>query len=132
MNVFDTNIEIARIQKLIEERLSASTVVFDFAQENGNVRLNLITVNPRHNQSFLFRTEYGIDKADAMRKILSYLDNYKEHENSYTVQWVLTGNHDLQTSYFRAKNIYEALDKLFFGREPNSLTVFSVVMNPIT
>jgi predicted ATP-grasp superfamily ATP-dependent carboligase len=132
MNTLDTNIEIARIQKLIEERLSASNVIFDYSQADGQTKLNLITVNPRHNQSFLFHTERGTDKADALRKMLDYVENYKERENSYTVQWVLTGQNDLQTSYFRAKNIYEALDKLYFGREPNSLSVFSVVLNPIT
>jgi len=48
------------------------------------------------------------------------------------VQWSAKGEHELNTSYFRAKNILDALDKLFFDRDPNSITVFSVIMNPIT
>ena len=42
------------------------------------------------------------------------------------------GENQLQTSYFRAKNVLEALDKLFYDRDPNSITVFSVMLNPIT
>ena len=42
------------------------------------------------------------------------------------------GEGSLQTSYFRAKNVLEALDKLFFDRDPNSITVFSVTLNPIS
>jgi hypothetical protein len=28
--------------------------------------------------------------------------------------------------------VLEALDKLFYDRDPNSITVFSVMLNPIT
>ena len=57
---------------------------------------------------------------------------YKERTSSYTVQWSMRGEKELQTSYFRAKNVLEALDKLFYDRDPNSITVFSVMLNPIT
>ena len=58
--------------------------------------------------------------------------NYKERTSSYTIQWSARGDIGLQTSYFRAKNIMEALDKLFYDRDPNSINVFSVMLNPIT
>lgn len=131
MTTNDSHIEMAKIQKAIEEHLGIHNIVFDYIAEGGNIRLNLITLSPRHNQSFLFRSEIGIDKLDALKKMQQYVFSYKEQENSYTVQWIITGKSELHTSYFRAKNIYDALDKLYFGREPNSLTVFSVVMNPI-
>jgi len=28
--------------------------------------------------------------------------------------------------------MYEALDKLYFGRDMNTITVFSVVLNPVS
>ena len=37
----------------------------------------------------------------------------------------------LHTSYFSAKNILGALDKLYFDRDPNTITVFSVNLNPL-
>lgn len=128
-------IHIAKYQKEIESylNLGSTTMIFDFEEHNGLVRLNLITVNPRHNQSFLFHSiEKALDRKDALKKMLQYVKTYKERDNSYTIQWSIKGESELQTSYFRAKDIPEALDKLFFGRDPNSMTIFSVVMNPIS
>jgi hypothetical protein len=96
------------------------------------VKLDLITINPRHSQSFLFHSEKAADKVDALRKMLDYVKNYKEKENSYTIQWVARGEHELHTSYFRAGNILEALEKLYYGRDRNTITVFSVVLNPVS
>lgn len=130
----DIHVESARIQKAIEDHLGIDgSLIFDYSQEGTTVKLNLITVNPRHNQSFLFHTELGTDKLDALKKMHEYVKNYRERDSSYTIQWVSkaeNGNLELQTSYFRARNMYEALDKLYFGRELNSITVYSVVMNP--
>ncbi|GAA4384143.1 hypothetical protein [Hymenobacter koreensis] len=128
----DVHVESARIQRLIEDALGLQpgNLVFDFRQLDGQVRLDLITVNPRHHQSFLFRYEVGYDKLDALRKMLSYVQTSRDTESSYTLQWRARGDKELQTSYFRAHNVYEALDKLYYGRDLNTITVFSVVLNP--
>jgi hypothetical protein len=128
----DVHVESARIQRLIADTLGlpADQLVFDFRQIDGQTRLDLITVNPRHQQSFLFRYELGYDKLDALRKMLSYVQNFRDSEGSYTIQWRARGEKELQTSYFRAHNAYEALDKLYYGRDLNTITVFSVVLNP--
>ena len=130
----DVHVESARIQKQIENHLgiSGSSLLFEFRQIDNKTRLDLITVNPRHNQSFLFHTEIGYDRVDVLRKMLEYVQNYRDKESSYTVQWMARGDKELNTSYFRARNMYEALDKLYFGRDMNTITVFSVVMNPVS
>ena len=130
----DVHVESARIQKQIESHLgmSGSSLLFEFRQIDNKTRLDLITVNPRHNQSFLFHTEIGYDRVDVLRKMLEYVQNYRDKESSYTVQWMARGDKELNTSYFRARNMYEALDKLYFGRDMNTITVFSVVMNPVS
>jgi hypothetical protein len=38
----------------------------------------------------------------------------------------------LNTSYFRASNVVDALQKLYYGRDMNTITVFSVVLNPVS
>ncbi len=130
---FDYHVECARIQNAIESHLTVEgDLVFDYTNQNNNVKLNLITVNSRHNQSFLFHSVIGIDKVDALKKMLDYVENYRDSDSSYTIQWTVRNSRELHTSYFRAKSIYEALDKLYYGREVNSITVYSVVMNPIT
>jgi hypothetical protein len=130
----DIHVEAARIQQEIKDYLGVRTsdLVFEFTAIDGKVKLDLITVNPRHNQAFLFHNETGADKVDALKKMLNYVQNYKEKENSYTIQWVAKGDTELHTSYFRAGNVMDALQKLYYGRDMNTITVFSVVLNPMS
>ena len=129
----DKNIEISKIQKEIESYigLGLNSLVFNFTESGQKTQLYLITVNPRHNQSFLFHSTEGHDKIDALRSMMLYVKNYKEKESSYTIQWRIKGEEILHTSYFSAKNVMSALDKLYYDRDPNSITVFSVILNPI-
>ena len=130
----DRNLEIARLQKEIGGYIGMGqdSLVFNFDEDGRRSKLFVITLNPRHNQSFLFHAIEGVDKLEALRNMLDYVKTYKERTSSYTIQWSARGDNNLQTSYFRAKNVLEALDKLFFDRDPNSITVFSVMLNPIT
>lgn len=130
----DVHVEAARIQQTIKDYLGLRTsdLIFEYSQLDGKVKLDLITLNPRHNQSFLFHSENGSDKVDALKKMWSYVQNFKEKENSYTIQWVAKGERELHTSYFRASNILDALEKLYYGRDRNTITVFSVVLNPVS
>jgi hypothetical protein len=130
----DAHVEVARIQQQIKDYLGVRTsdLIFEYSSIEGRTKLDLITINPRHSQSFLFHSEQGADKVDSLRKMLDYVQNYKEKENSYTIQWVAKTGHELHTSYFRAGNILDALEKLYYGRDRNTITVFSVVLNPIS
>lgn len=130
----DIHVEVARIQRQIEDYLGLKDeqLVFEYSTYDGKIKLDLITINPRHNQSFLFRSETGIDKLDAIKKLRKYIRNYKEKEDHYTIQWSIKGDNELHTSYFRASNIYDALDKLYYGRDMNTMNVYSVALNPLT
>lgn len=130
----EMHVEAARIQQEIKDYLGlrSSDLVFEYSNVDGKTKLDLITINPRHNQAFLFHSETGSDKVEALKKMLSYVQSYKEKENSYTIQWVVKGGKELHTSYFKAANIMDALQKLYYGRDMNTITVFSVVLNPIS
>ncbi|MGV9013399.1 MAG: hypothetical protein ACOH13_12470 [Flavobacteriales bacterium] len=131
----DKNIETAKLQKEISDHIGVGvdSLMFNYVEEPGqDAKLYLITLNPRHNQSFLFHSTQGSDKLEALRSMRQYVSTYKDRTSSYTVQWSARGEGELNTSYFRAKNILEALDKLFYDRDPNSITVFSVILNPIS
>lgn len=130
----DKHIETANLQMEIGSYigLGQNSLIFHFDEEPNRAVLRLITANPRHNQSFLFHTTEGTSKVEALRFMLDYVKSYKEAESSYTIQWSLKGENQLQTSYFRAKNILGALDKLYYDRDPNSITVFSVTLNPLS
>ena len=130
----DMHVEAARVQQEIKNYLGLRTsdMVFEYTTVDGKVKLDLITINPRHNQAFLFHSETGADKVDALRKMLDYVQSSKEKENSYTIQWVAKEDKELNTSYFRASNVLDALQKLYYGRDMNTITVFSVVLNPVS
>ena len=130
----EMHVEAARIQQEIKDYLGLRTsdIVFEYRTVDGKVKLDLITINPRHNQAFLFHSETGVDKIDSLKRMLLYVQSYKEKENSYTIQWVVKGGTELHTSYFKASNIMDALQKLYYGRDMNTITVFSVVLNPIS
>lgn len=130
----EMHVEAARIQQEVKDYLGLRTsdLVFEYSSQDGKIKLDLITINPRHNQAFLFHSETGTDKLDSLRKMLDYVQNYKEKENSYTIQWVAKNVKELHTSYFKASNIMDALQKLYYGRDMNTITVFSVVLNPIS
>lgn len=130
----DVHVEAARMQQEIKDYLGVRTsdLIFEYRTVDGKSRLDLITINPRHSQSFLFHSETGADKIDTLRRMLDYVQNYKEKENSYTIQWVTKSDSELHTSYFRASNILDALEKLYYGRDRNTITVFSVVLNPVS
>lgn len=130
----DIHIELAKIQKEIQSflGLSSNALIFNYSNVDEKVKIDLITINPRHNQSFLFHSETSYEKLDALKAMLDYVQNYREKESPYTIQWTVQGEKQLHTSYFRARNVYDALDKLYYGRDMNNITVFSVVLNPIT
>jgi len=132
--ITDVHVEAANIQEQIEEHLGlkGKGLVFEFSRDKEHIKLDLITVNPRHNQSFLFHSVNGFDKIDALKRMFAYVKRYREEESSYTIQWIARGDQELHTSYFSARHIHDALDKLFYGRDMHTLTVFSVVLNPVT
>lgn len=128
------NVEIARLQKEITDRLSmpAQNLIWEFSESGDITKLDLITVNTLHRQSFLFHSTQGFSKIDALHNMLKYAKSYKEIDQPYTIQWSLKGDNELHTSYFRAGNIIEALKKFSYGRDINSTVIFSVILNPIS
>lgn len=130
----DIHVELAKIQKDIQSHLGldSNSMVFTYSQVDGKIKLDLITINPRHNQSFLFHSVTTYEKIDALKEMFEYVKNYREKESPYTIQWAAKSDKELHTSYFRAKDVYEALDKLYYSRDMQTITVFSVVLNPLT
>lgn len=130
----DINVAVAEYQKDISNRLGldSQNLIFNYKQKNETVRLDLVTVNPKHDQSFLFHSETGTDKLDALKKVLEYIDKHYHQESSMTIQWIKIGDNKLHTSYFRAKNMYEALDKFYYGRDMGSYKIFSITLNPVS
>lgn len=112
--------------------LEPERVHFHFKEEGELTSLDITTVNPRHEMQFLYHSVKGVDEMDALEKMYSYVTKHHLEENSYTVQWTSEGESELQTSYFRAKNLYELLDKFFYNRSIASCRIFSINLNPVS
>ena len=68
----DQNYEIAKLQKEIQLKLGLGqeNVIFEFKDKEQITVLNLVTINPVHEQSFLFHSTRGVSKIDALEKML--------------------------------------------------------------
>ena len=105
-------------------------VNFKYEFRDGKTHVYVETINPKYNQMFLFHTETGIDKPDALGKMLEYIKSYKDEQDSYTIQWCATGEREVRTSYFNGASVEEALAKFRYGRDRNKTTIFLISLNP--
>lgn len=132
--ITESYVRIAELQQEIEANikdLESDRIIFEFKEGEASTSLHLVTVNPRHNQSFLFHSTEGRDQIEALELMLDYVKTYRQEENTYTIQWMNKGDTELQTSYFWAHHIQEALDKFYHNTSRTDVTIFSVVLNPI-
>ena len=108
----DNHVRIAELQQKIREgiEIEESNILFEFKENGETVIVDVITINAKHMQSFLFHTAEGRDKIEALESMLNYVNQAKTQYNSYTLQWSLISEDDLHTSYFRAKNIMDAFN----------------------
>jgi hypothetical protein len=130
----DNNHNLREVEAKISDILGLGKdhLVFSYKAVNDVTQLDIITLNPRHDQSFLFHSVKGLDKLEAASKLLEYVQLHYHKEDSYTLQWIKIGEQNLHTSYFRAKNIYQVLDKFYFERDVNSYRIYSISLNPMS
>lgn len=105
---------------------------FAWSAAEGIHEVALFTYNPRHTHRFLFHRASGSTREQALQALLEYIQHHKDRELSYTIQWRIAGEAELHTSYFSAGNILLALDKFFAGRDPHTVQVYSVMLNPLS
>ena len=79
----DIHIELAKIQEEIQSYLglSGNSLVFNYGIMDGKVKVDLVTINPRHNQSFLFHSTSSYEKLDSLKMMLEYVKSYREKES---------------------------------------------------
>jgi len=127
-------IEIQRIEETIRGFFdyADSELAFESAVEGDVFKLALFTSNPRHNQRFLFHKTSGATVLQAHRDMLEYIRDHRDAEQSFTIQWRASGASELHTSYFSAHHVLHAIDKFFEGRDLHAVTVYSVMLNPLS
>lgn len=119
--------EIATLLNLKREFL-----LFQFVEEQGKTVLKLLTINPRHQQTFLLHTTEGFGHLDALNGMVEYVKSLEQTKHTFTVQWSKRNDDELHTSYFRGKTLYEVLDKFYYGKEISDTIIFSISLNPLS
>jgi nanoRNase/pAp phosphatase (c-di-AMP/oligoRNAs hydrolase) len=130
----ELNSELEKIHVQIAKMLGLSRelLTFHYSNEDGKTTLQLATMNPRHQQTFLFHTTQGFGEMDALNKMQEYVQENKNTRSTYTIQWAMEGINDLHTSYFTGKNIYQVLDKFYYGKAITSTIIFNISLNPLS
>jgi hypothetical protein len=130
-NNISTRVE--EIQKKISRGLGLkeNQIVFELNVMPNYVDLDLFTINSIHKQQFFFHSTEGRDEIEALELMLKHVENQLIIDDSFTFQWKLKGSTEIHQSYFRGKNIMDALDKFYFGRSISSTTIYSIVLNPL-
>ena len=130
----ELNSELEKIHIQIASMLGLNRefLTFSYTSENGKTVLRLATMNPRHQQVFLFHTTNGFGEIDALNKMQEYVEENKNTKNTYTIQWAIDDSSELHTSYFRGKNIYEILDKFYYGKAITGTIIFNISLNPLS
>jgi hypothetical protein len=131
----ELNSELEKIHLSIAQMLGLERPLLTFNYTNteeGRTTLELTTLNPRHQQTFLFHTTSGFGEMDALNKMMDYVAENKNTKSTYTIQWAVAEKNDLHTSYFTGKNIYEVLDKFYYGKAITGTIIFSLSLNPLS
>ena len=134
MKVKDTpQVKLAELQKKIQYLLNIdpANLIFEYRKTSTGYELVVSTINPVHRQSFLFHKTVGKTKTEAIEKMMEYVRTDQKVENSFTIQWSLIKKDELHTSYVRAENILNAIEKIMYGRDRNSIIIFSASLNSI-
>lgn len=104
---------------------NGSTVVYE-------EEVRAMTLNPKTNESFLMFKATGITQEKALENILDYVKNHRVTYYSHTILWSNKRDNKMNTSYFYAKDAFEALTKFYHGKNREDYNVFEVKMNPIS
>lgn len=141
----ELNSELEKIHNSIAHMLGLDRSLLTFKYTNpgsgpghreGKTTLELATSNPRHQQTFLFHTTTGFGEMDALNKMEEYVKENNPGsgpgQHTYTIQWSVADQNDLHTSYFAGKNMYEVLDKFYYGKAITGTIIFNISLNPLS
>ena len=128
------------IQNLISKDNKCSTH-FNYISGQGrnlfDATLNLITYNPIHKTHFLLHSLTAINKLTAVNEMYDHVYQLKKalasddaECNSYKVEWYSKTQQKQYVSSFYGADISEVLHKFYYGKHKESLTIYSIKLNP--
>ena len=109
---------------------------FKYIHSSNTCKLDLVTYNPLHRTHFLLHSLEGDTQIDALRKMHEYIVQMAHCRSkllSYTIEWYNSdGKGESFVSSFYGTGIEDVVKKFLYGKSPNSITIFSIKLNPIS
>jgi hypothetical protein len=95
--------------------------------DNGTINVKLITLNRKTGATFLLTESTKTTANEALIAIHEFL-TLKNLAHIFTIKWYTKGvpSDRPNTSKFTGRTMYEALDKFYFGKNRNSLIIYSI------
>lgn len=132
-----------RLQSKISEIVykdNKNTAHFEFTSDKieNKVKASLITYNPKTDASFLLKSVKTDSEIEALEEILAYLESLHNDGSyqTYTIKWYDSEDKVRKDrpnkSYFAGKDLYEILDKFYYGKNKQNLTIYSIRLNPMS
>lgn len=128
------------MEKEIRQLLDDTQIYFDYNLVNFNeqgempiLKLDLITINREHNHKFLFHSLTGNSKVALLREMIRYIDEYKRQQENYQIDWTnLKEPNKMQSSWFRGNDIFDVLNKFYYGKEKSQFKLFKIELMPMS
>ncbi|NIK72758.1 hypothetical protein FHS56_000244 [Thermonema lapsum] len=126
------------LEEAIRRQLEDARIYFDYSliqnpedAKNPLIKLDLITINPQHNQKFLFHSVRGHSKIDLLEQMIDYIKNYKKNLESYEIEWMDAQLPDkVQVSWFRGNDIFDVLNKFYYDKEKSRFRILKIKLMP--
>lgn len=95
--------------------------------EDGTINVKLITLNRKTGATFLLTESTKNNTNEALIDIHGFL-TVNDVAHTFTIKWYTKGvpSDRPNTSKFTGRTMYEALDKFYFGKNRNSLVIYSI------
>ncbi len=124
----------------IRQLLNETQIYFDYNVVNINesdqlpmFRLDLITINREHNHKFLFHSVTGASKVLLLKEMLRYIEEYNRQQETYQIEWThLKDLSKMQDSWFRGNDIFDVLNKFYYGKEKSQFKIFKIKLMPVS
>lgn len=126
------------LEENIRRLLEDARIYFDYSlvQPVGDsrqplIKLDLITINPQHNQKFLFHSLQGQSKIELLEQMINYIQHYKKQLESYEIEWIDAQQPDkVQVSWFRGNDIFDVLNKFYYDKEKSRFRILKIKLMP--
>ena len=121
-----------RYEDQIRKELEDVVLYFDYEDGEEDCTLSLVTISKVHGQRFLFHRIKSHSRNNCLYEMRRYIQsNYKKNMEHYEINWRMRGG-ESQKSWFYGRSFLDVIDKFFYMKDPDEISVYEIKMMPIS